>query len=108
VVLSGLVFFGWGQIYALFPSMQADLFGPRYAVQNFGYLLVSTAVASTLGAPGAALLLEKTGSWNAAFYAIIALDALAAILSIVLLAPMTRRFKEARAAEAGLPNEAVA
>ena len=98
VLLSGLVFFGWGQIYSLFPSLQADLFGPRYAVQNFGYLLVSTAVASVLGAPVAAMLLEKSGSWDSAFYAVIVLDTLAAILSVALLAPMTKRIKQARAA----------
>jgi oxalate/formate antiporter len=101
VLLSGLVFFGWGQIYALFPSLQADLFGTRYAVQNFGYLLVSTAVASVLGAPVAALLLENSGSWDAAFYAVIVLDALAAILSIAVLAPMTKRIHLARSVAAG-------
>ena len=98
VLLSGLVFFGWGQIYALFPSLQADLFGPRYAVQNFGYLLVSTAVASVLGAPVAAMLLESSGSWNAAFYAVIVLDTLAAIASVAVLAPMTKRIRQARLA----------
>jgi len=102
VLLSGLVFFGWGQIYALFPSLQADLFGPRYAVQNFGYLLVSTAVASVLGAPVAAMLLESSGSWNSAFYAVIALDTLAALLSVAMLAPMTRRIHAARAAAPAL------
>jgi oxalate/formate antiporter len=102
VVLSGLVFFGWGQIYALFPSLQADLFGPRYAVQNFGYLLVGTAVASVLGAPVAAKLLEASGSWDSAFYAVIVFDALAAVLSVALLAPMTKRIRDARAAGAAL------
>ncbi|MEO6080727.1 MAG: oxalate/formate MFS antiporter [Steroidobacteraceae bacterium] len=98
VLLSGLVFFGWGQIYALFPSLQADLFGPRYAVQNFGFLLVSTAVASVLGAPVAAKLMEATGSWNTAFYAVVVLDSIAAVLSLVLLAPMVKSFREKRLA----------
>jgi MFS transporter, OFA family, oxalate/formate antiporter len=96
VLLSGLVFFGWGQIYALFPSLQADLFGPRYAVQNFGYLLVSTAVASVLGAPVAAKLMEATGSWNTAFYLVIVLDGIAAVLSLLLLAPMVKSFRQKR------------
>ncbi len=90
VVLSAVVFFGWGEIYSLFPSLQADVFGARHAVRNFGYLLVGTAIASILGAPGAAFLVEATGSWNAVFYAIVVLDLVAAILAIAVLAPMIR------------------
>ena len=30
VVLSGLVFFGWGEIFSLFPSTLTDTFGPKY------------------------------------------------------------------------------
>src|SRR5882672_8868983 len=31
VILSGLVFFAWGEIYSLFPSTCADTFGSKYA-----------------------------------------------------------------------------
>ena len=30
VVLTGLVFFGWGEIFSLFPSTLTDTFGPKY------------------------------------------------------------------------------
>ena len=35
VALSGLVFFGWGEIFSLFPSTLTDTFGARHATTNF-------------------------------------------------------------------------
>ena len=34
VVLTGLVFFGWGEIFSLFPSTLTDTFGPKYAAKR--------------------------------------------------------------------------
>lgn len=95
VVLSAVVFFGWGEIYSLFPSLQADVFGTRHAARNFGYLLIATAVGSVLGGPIAALLFEKTRSWDIVFHCIIALDVAAALLSILVLKPMRVRWMAA-------------
>src|SRR5579863_2796746 len=38
VVLTGLVFFGWGEIFSLFPSTLTDTFGPKFAATNYGFL----------------------------------------------------------------------
>jgi len=38
VILSGLVFFAWGEIYALFPALCADLYGRKFATANYGLL----------------------------------------------------------------------
>jgi MFS family permease len=43
VVLSGLVFFGWGEIFSLFPSTLADTFGEKHATTNYGFLYGSRA-----------------------------------------------------------------
>jgi OFA family oxalate/formate antiporter-like MFS transporter len=96
VLFSALVFFGWGEIYSLFPSLQADVFGRKHAVQNLGWLLIGTAIASVLGAPAAALLVERTGSWTGVFYAVIALDVAAALMAVLVLAPLRRRTMLAR------------
>jgi OFA family oxalate/formate antiporter-like MFS transporter len=92
VVLSAVVFFGWGEIYSLFPSLQADVFGVRHAAKNFGYLLIATAVGSILGGPLAALLYEKTQSWDLIIYIIVVMDIAAALLSIAVLKPMRVRW----------------
>lgn len=95
VLLTGLVFFGWGEIFSLFPSLQADLFGPKYAANNFGFLLIATAVGSVLGGPLAALLYEQTGSWPAVFLIVAAMDFLTAGLALFVLKPMHRVWKAA-------------
>ncbi len=51
VVLSGLVFFGWGEIFSLFPATLTDTFGPRHATTNYGFLYMAQGVGCILGAP---------------------------------------------------------
>src|SRR5450631_3360431 len=51
VVLSGLVFFGWGEIFSLFPSTLTDTFGTRNATTNYGFLYMAQGVGSLLGGP---------------------------------------------------------
>lgn len=41
VLLSGVVFFGWGEIFSLFPSTLTDTFGTRHATANYGWLYIS-------------------------------------------------------------------
>ena len=62
VVLTGLVFFGWGEIFSLFPSTLTDTFGPKYAATNYGFLYIAQGVGSILGGPAAAFLKQTTGA----------------------------------------------
>jgi OFA family oxalate/formate antiporter-like MFS transporter len=77
IIALALVFFTWGEVYSLFPSVAADFFGARYASSNYGFLYSTKGVASILGGGLAARLYESAGSWDAAFYgsAILALSA---------------------------------
>jgi MFS transporter, OFA family, oxalate/formate antiporter len=94
VVLTGLVFFGWGEIFSLFPSTLTDTFGPKFAASNYGYLYIAQGVGSIFGGPAAALLKEQTGSWTAVFILVACLDALTALAAITLLKGMRRRHFE--------------
>jgi MFS transporter, OFA family, oxalate/formate antiporter len=85
VVLTGLVFFGWGEIFSLFPSTLTDTFGPKHAVTNYGFLYIAQGVGSILGGPAAAFVKQTTGSWTAVFIIVAVLDALTALLAITLL-----------------------
>jgi len=91
VVLTGLVFFGWGEIFSLFPSTLTDTFGPKYAATNYGFLYIAQGVGSILGGPAAAFLKQSTGSWTAVFIVVAALDALTAALAITALRAMRQR-----------------
>jgi OFA family oxalate/formate antiporter-like MFS transporter len=92
VILSGVVFFGWGEIFSLFPSTLTDTFGAKYATTNYGWLYVAQGVGSIFGGPLAALLREQTGSWLPVFAIIIAMDVLTGILALAVLKPMRRAY----------------
>jgi oxalate/formate antiporter len=91
VVLTGLVFFGWGEIFSLFPSTLTDTFGPKFAATNYGFLYIAQGVGSILGGPAAAFLKQTTGSWTAVFILVAALDAVTALLAITVLRSMRRK-----------------
>ena len=88
VVLSGLVFFGWGEIFSLFPSTLADTFGSRYATTNYGFLYIAQGVGSILGGPVAAAMRVATGSWTPVFGVAVAMDIATALLALFALKQM--------------------
>ncbi|PLZ01472.1 oxalate/formate MFS antiporter [Burkholderia sp. WAC0059] len=92
VLLSGVVFFGWGEIFSLFPSTLTDTFGTRFATANYGWLYISFGVGSVFGGPLAALLHQHTGSWVPVFGCAIALDLATAVLALLVLKPLRARF----------------
>ena len=92
VLLSGVVFFGWGEIFSLFPSTLTDTFGTKSATTNYGFLYMAQGVGSVLGAPVAALIYAKAGSWLPVFAIIITMDALTGILALVALKPMRKSY----------------
>jgi MFS transporter, OFA family, oxalate/formate antiporter len=92
VLLSGVVFFGWGEIFSLFPSTLTDTFGSRFAPTNYGFLYMAQGVGSVLGGPLAAQLHDTTGSWLPVFAVIIAMDLLTGILALAALKPMRRAY----------------
>ncbi|MEB0110321.1 oxalate/formate MFS antiporter [Variovorax sp. RTB1] len=92
VLLSGVVFFGWGEIFSLFPSTLTDTFGTQHATANYGWLYISQGIGSILGGPMAALMHEKTGSWHPVFATAITLDIIAALLALLVLKPWRRRY----------------
>jgi oxalate/formate antiporter len=91
VVLTGLVFFGWGEIFSLFPSTLTDTFGAKFAATNYGFLYIAQGVGSILGGPAAAYLHQRTGSWTAVFIVVAVLDAVTALLAITVLRGMRQR-----------------
>jgi oxalate/formate antiporter len=95
VLLTGVVFFGWGEIFSLFPSTLTDTFGPKFAATNYGFLYIAQGVGSILGGPAAAFLKQATGSWTIVFVLVAGLDALTAVLAITVLRRMRQRHMQA-------------
>ena len=92
VLLSGVVFFGWGEIFSLFPSTLTDTFGAKFATKNYGCLYIAQGIGAIFGGPLASLLHEAAGSWTPVFALAIAADLLTAVLALALLKPMRRRY----------------
>lgn len=92
VLLSGLVFLGWGEIFSLFPSTLTDTFGTRFATANYGWLYISFGIGSVFGGPLAALLHQEVGSWIPVFVCAITLDLTTAALAVFVLKPRRARF----------------
>ena len=90
VVLSGMVFFAWGEIYSLFPATCTDIYGRKFATTNYGMLYTAKGTASLL-VPLANVLTSATGSWHAVFYVAAILNIVAAVMALVVLKPMRRR-----------------
>ena len=88
IVLSGLCFFAWGEIFSLFPSITGDLFGKKWATTNYGIVYTSKGLASIFAGPVAALVSFKSGTWVPVFWAMIACDLLAAIMALIWLKPV--------------------
>jgi OFA family oxalate/formate antiporter-like MFS transporter len=89
VMLSGLVFFAWGEIYSLFPSTCTDAFGTKYATTNAGLLYTAKGTASLL-VPLGNVLATMTGSWRAVFAIAVIMNLVAALLALLALKPMRR------------------
>jgi OFA family oxalate/formate antiporter-like MFS transporter len=98
VLLSGLVFFAWGEIYSLFPSTCTDTFGARYATTNAGLLYTAKGTASLL-VPLANVLTSATGNWHAVFVVAAIMNAVAALMAWFVLRPMRRAHKARVAGE---------
>jgi len=91
ILLSGLAFFAWGEIFSLFPAITADLFGKTWATTNYGILYTAKGVASIFAGPVAALASAKTGSWVPVFGVMIACNVIAAFMALFWLRPVAAR-----------------
>ena len=87
VILSGVVFFAWGEIYSLFPATCTDLYGRKFATTNYGMLYTAKGTAALL-VPLANVLTTATGSWHAVFYVAAILNIIAAIMALLVLKPL--------------------
>ena len=87
VVLSGVVFFAWGEIYSLFPATCTDIYGRQFATTNYGMLYTAKGTASLL-VPLANVLTTATGSWRAVFVIAAIMNIVAAVMAPIVLKPM--------------------
>jgi OFA family oxalate/formate antiporter-like MFS transporter len=91
VLLSGMVFFAWGEIYSLFPATCTDIYGRKYATTNYGMLYTAKGTAALLVPLGNVLYQSTGNNWTAVFIVAAILNIIAAIMAIVVLRPIRQR-----------------
>jgi MFS transporter, OFA family, oxalate/formate antiporter len=65
VVLTAFTFFGWGEIFSLFPALCGDFFGRKHATENYGFLYTAKGTASVFIPIGSALAAGKAFDFRA-------------------------------------------
>src|SRR6202008_2540169 len=99
VIFSAFTFFGWGEIYSLFPALCGDFFGRKYATTNYGFLYTAKGTASMFVPIGSALAAGKAFCFPAD--ALLLLGGVVVLFS-VFLAPTVMRLQLSRVARTAL------
>jgi oxalate/formate antiporter len=105
VILSGIVFFAWGEVYSLFSATAGDTFGTKNIGTIYGLLYCAKGIAALL-VPFGNVLMEATGTWTSVLYTMAALDLSAAMAAIFILKPLRRRLAEGDARTVAVPSAA--
>jgi len=90
ILMAGLIFFTWGEIFSLFPATCTDTYGTRYATTNAGLLYTAKGTSAWL-VPLASLLKDYTGHWHAVFVIATIMNFVVAALALFVLKPMRQR-----------------
>lgn len=96
IILSGVVFLAWGEVYSLFSATTADTFGSAHVGKIYGVLYCAKGVAALL-VPFANILMEATGSWSTVLYTVAIMDLTAAFMALFVLRPMLRKHHQMNA-----------
>jgi OFA family oxalate/formate antiporter-like MFS transporter len=90
IVMAGLIFFTWGEIFSLFPSTCTDTYGAKYATTNAGLLYTAKGMAVWI-VPLTSLIKEYSGDWHWVFATASIMNLVVAALALFVLKPMRRR-----------------
>ena len=90
VILSGVVFLAWGEVYSLFSATAADTFEAKHIGKIYGTLYCAKGLAALM-VPLGNVLMQATGTWATVLYTVAALDLIAALMAIAVLRPMLKR-----------------
>ncbi len=90
VILAGLVFFAWGNIFSIFPALTSDQFGNKYATTNYALLYTAKGCAAFF-VPIGSLLAARTGSWHLTLVISAIANVVAALLMLFILRPLRIR-----------------
>jgi OFA family oxalate/formate antiporter-like MFS transporter len=97
VILAGLVFFAWGNIFSIFPALTSDHFGKKYATTNYALLYTAKGCAAFF-VPLGGIIALRTGNWSTTLEIAAIANIIAALMMLLLVRPL--RVRELRQQEA--------
>ena len=96
VIFSAFTFFGWGEIFSLFPATVGDFFGRKHATANYGFLYTAKGTASVFVPIGSALAAGRAFDFRADILLVLGG---ALVLFALFLAPSVFRLQLGRTAK---------
>ncbi|PLP96510.1 oxalate/formate MFS antiporter [Cupriavidus pauculus] len=87
LILSGVVFLAWGEVYSLFSALAGDAFGTKHIGKIYGVLYTAKGIGA-LFVPIGNLMMEATGTWSTVLYTVATMDLMAAFLAFTVLRPV--------------------
>lgn len=89
IILSGVVFLAWGEVYSLFSATAGDAFGAKNIGSIYGVLYCAKGIGALL-VPIANLIQQASGTWATVLYIVAAMDIIAALTALFILRPMLK------------------
>lgn len=89
LILSGVVFLAWGEVYSLFSALAGDAFGCKHIGKIYGVLYTAKGIGA-LFVPVGNLMMEATGTWSTVLYTVATMDLVAALLAVMVLRPVLK------------------
>ena len=89
VLAVALAFLTWGEIYSLFPSVSADVFGTTYSTTSYGLLYSAKGVGGVFGGGFGAYIAMKMG-WQGAFTIAAAFALFSAVMAMFVIPKFTK------------------
>lgn len=90
LILSGIVFLAWGEVYSLFSALAGDAFGTKHIGKIYGVLYTAKGIGA-LFVPVGNLMMEATGTWSTVLYTVATMDLVAALLAVTVLRPVLQK-----------------
>jgi len=90
LILSGIVFLAWGEVYSLFSALAGDAFGTKHIGKIYGVLYTAKGIGA-LFVPIGNLMMEATGTWSTVLYTVAMMDLTAALLAVTVLRPTLKK-----------------
>jgi OFA family oxalate/formate antiporter-like MFS transporter len=79
------VMFTWGELFSLFPALNADMFGSAYSTTNYGFIYSAKGFSSLLAGGFGAWVAEASGNnWTIVFLVAGAFSLFACIMTLVI------------------------